>query len=116
MYTSFWDIVLVHALLCLGINLMHGSYGRAIIIFEIAIEVTGEIWITMAPSSQGIKYYSLVLDWVRWDLEKQPRMEQRSVPTQNSRSLVLKEDDHINQILLPVARSLPCFGVVSARA
>lgn len=65
---------------CLGINLMHGSYGRAIIIiFEIAIEVTGEIWITMAPSSQGIKYYSLVLDWVRWDLEKQPRIEQRSV-------------------------------------
>jgi hypothetical protein len=52
---------------------------------------------------------------VRWDLEKQPRMEQRSVPTQNSRSLVLKEDDHINQILLPLARSLPCFVVVSSK-
>jgi hypothetical protein len=61
MYTSFWDIVLVHALLCLGINLMHGSYGRAIIIFEIAIEVTGEIWITMAPHLRELNITPLFL-------------------------------------------------------
>lgn len=46
---------------CLGISLMHGSYGRAIIIFEIAIEVTGEIWITMAPHLRELNITPLFL-------------------------------------------------------